>query len=467
MDLDTNTMPISENDIINALDLDRDKIQYIDIHHDYGEGLVIELTLASSPTPCPICHTMTSKIKGYRTRNIQHSIFNSTPCTIRYNARRYVCPVCHKTFYESNHFTQKGTRLSVATVYNVLTALKVPTATFSEIGERYHISATSIANIFDNHVSISRRPLPECLSFDEVFAFQSDHSPCVCVLLDYNDKKIVDILPSRKKAYLIEYFSAIPLEERNRVKYVSFDMWEGYRSVSKLMFPKSKGVLDKFHVVAELRRNTDAVRLRIQNENYRLREKLRNKQKKLKESKADLTSEEKETLKIADENYYLLKKFSWVLFSNNKNITNPNIKKQLNRKLQRYLNLYDIYDLIIKISPELEAAIDLKDSVHRFYKTCTIDNAKSELEEIIQYFRVTPIPELYPFSNTLIRWKQEIINSFIPISSLGNRKLNNALIENRNKTIKAIKTSSNGYTCWHRFRNRVLYCLNDDETFKL
>ena len=85
------------------------------------------------------------------------------------------------------------------------------------------------------------------------------------------------------------------------------------------------------------------------------------------------------------------------------------------------MNLYDIYDLVIKISPELEAAVDLKDSVHRFYKTCTYENAKAELEEIIGYFRATPIPELYPFSNTLIRWKQEIINSFIKIPSLKNR----------------------------------------------
>ena len=76
---------------------------------------------------------MTTKIKGYRTRHIQHSIFNTTPCLITYKARRYECPLCHKTFYEANHFTAGGTRLSVATVYNVLTALKVPTARGTEL----------------------------------------------------------------------------------------------------------------------------------------------------------------------------------------------------------------------------------------------------------------------------------------------------------------------------------------------
>ena len=71
-----------------------------------------------------------------------------------------------------------------------------------------------------------------------------------------------------------------------------------------------------------------------QNENYQLREKLRKKQRKLKEDKADLTPEEKETLTVVENNYYLLKKYYWVLYSNNKDITNPNIKKSFNCKLQ-------------------------------------------------------------------------------------------------------------------------------------
>ena len=40
--------------------------------------------------------------------------------------------------------------------------------------------------------------------------------------------------------------------------------------------------------------------------------------------------------------------------------------------------------------------------------------------------------------------------------------MNNGLIENRNKSIKLIKHSSNGYTNWNRFRARVLYSLNDN-----
>ena len=70
------------------------------------------------------------------------------------------------------------------------------------------------------------------------------------------------------------------------------------------------------------------------------------------------------------------------------------------------------------------------------------------------------------FADTLSRWKKEIINSFIVIPAL-NSKITNALIENRNKSIKLIKHSSNGYQNWDRFRLRCLYCLNSDTTYHL
>ena len=63
------------------------------------------------------------------------------------------------------------------------------------------------------------------------------------------------------------------------------------------------------------------------------------------------------------------------------------------------------------------------------------------------------------FAKTMKNWKEEVTNSFIEHDG---EKVNNGIIENRNKSIKLIKHSSNGYRNWERFRNRVLYSLNDD-----
>ncbi|MBV3367399.1 hypothetical protein [Catenibacterium mitsuokai] len=46
-----------------------------------------------------------------------------------------------------------------------------------------------------------------------------------------------------------------------------------------------------------------------------------------------------------------------------------------------------------------------------------------------------------------------------------NRKMNTAIVENRNKSIKFLKHASNSYLNWERFRNRILYTSNEDTTF--
>ena len=448
------------NDFLAAFGLDRADIKAIDISQDSG-SLIIFLELNIKEHRCPICHSPTTKVKGYQLKKIIHSVLNPTPCLIHYRARRYVCPVCAKTFYENNPFISGNSKASVATVYNVLNELKRPEATFRYVAEKYHMSASSVANIFDKHICPSKRKLPECLCFDETYAFKSRDSDYVCVLLDYTDKKIVDVLPSRRIRYLMDYFYKIPLKERKNVKYVSFDMWKTYREVSSVMFPNCVCIVDKFHVLQELSRKVTRVRIDAMNRNKKVKDELTRKRKQLKQVHEILSPEDEGSLHIAELNYYLLKKFDFVLFSNDPRISDPNDKKRFNRVLNRYCNLNDIYDLVIGIDPQLKEAVEIKDIVHLFYKNTEHANAKEDLEDIIILCRTSNVKGLQDFSNTLCAWKQEIINSFLKIPSI-NRKMNNALIENRNKSIKLLKHSSNGYTNWNRFRARVLYTLNDD-----
>ncbi len=56
-----------------------------------------------------------------------------------------------------------------------------------------------------------------------------------------------------------------------------------------------------------------------------------------------------------------------------------------------------------------------------------------------------------PFANTLTNWKKEIINIFIIVDDKANRKMNTAIVENRNKSIKLLQHASNGYLNWERF----------------
>ena len=460
---DRDSMPsMNASDFISAFGLDNLDIQTIDIYHEY-DHIYIDIMLNKKPHRCPLCGSVTSKIKAYHLKKIKHSVLNHFPCTINYNARRYVCPTCGKTFYENNPFTNCRTNLSTATVYNVLKELRYPQITFTYVAEKYHLSASTVANLFDQHIKIKRAQLPECISFDETYAFKSKqyNSEYICVLLDYTNKSIVDILPSRRKSYLFDYFYNIDRKEREMVKYVSFDMWETYRIVAKHMFPNCVCIVDKFHVLQELSRKLTRVRVRVMNEQKAILDTLTKKRKDLKSLDSDLSPDDICRYKKADEAYYLLKKFNWVMFSSNPAISDPNIEKKKNRKLNAYLNLNDIYHRITDIDKKLEEACNLHDMMHDFYRNCDHDHAKEELEGIISLFTSSNVKEMVEFSNTLRHWKKEIINSFIIIKTI-NGRMNNALIENRNKSIKLLKHSSNGYTNWERFRNRVLYCLNGD-----
>ena len=110
-----------------------------------------------------------------------------------------------------------------------------------------------------------------------------------------------------------------------------------------------------------------------------------------------------------------MKKFNFVLFSNNKSITDPNIEKKYNRVLNMYSNLYDINDMLMGMDEKLTEAVNIKDETHKFYKTCKYEEAKTELERIIIRCRTSNVIELQIFADTLIRWRQEIINSFLII----------------------------------------------------
>ena len=397
-------------------------------------------------------------IKGYELKKINHGILTDRKCILHYSARRYRCPVCGRTFYEHNPFVFSSMKISALTVINVLKDLKSQTETFSSVAKRYHISPTSAASIFDQHVQLPRLPLPELMSIDENYAFfhKGENSKYIFVMLDYRTGEAIDILPSRKLEFLKDYFLKIPKEERKNVKMIATDMYKEYRTLIHDIFPDSVHTVDHFHLIQELSRRTDAVRIRVM--------------KSVPKYIADTSQQTDE--------YYLLKKFNWLIFkredvldTDKKPLFDINRERRMNNKLQRMLNYYDIRKLIEAIHPDLEAAWRLKDDVVDFYDDNTLDTAEEALNELIQKFYRSGIPEMIQFGKTLRNWKQEIINSFTVVGVrhkvdketgqvvISELKLNTNISETKNSIIKTLKKSANGYACWHRFRNRCLYIL--------
>lgn len=447
---------MDQHSVLELFNLEDDEVQeatYVNIKGDAG----LRITLKPSYESCPVCGSTNPKIKDYYLKKITHSVLSDRKCTLFYRVRRYECRLCHKSYSEHNPFSFGSSNISAFTVIQVLKDLKNYNETFSSVAKNAHISPTTAASIFDSHVSLSRKQLPEILCFDEVYAFKHYADKYVCVLLDFVSHKPVDFLNSRREDKLISYFMAIPLEERKRVKICSSDMYKPYRNVMKHCFPNAHLVLDHFHLCQELNRQIDRIRIR--------------------------TMKGRES---GSAEYYLLKKFNWMLFKHD-DATNKkgeatfamDGKPIRNAKLKQYLNYYQLRNLIFTDSPQLKEAWDLKEDIYSFYLDYSGGEKEKELDELIHRFREASSEEMRHFSKTLQNWRIEILNSLQVYAYTYKVKkdtgqvechpvrVTNAIIENRNAIIKCIKKNANGYSNWERFRNRLMYVLDKDSTYSL
>ena len=429
-----------EKFITDMLNVELDELDSITSIPQSDDSIVIKLKLCKKENvSCPICHGKV-KTHGYYSRKLLHSTLVNRKCTIVYQQRRYICDPCEFTFHEDNPFTSSSNGCTYETTINVLKELKHTNSTYSSTAKRFHLSPTKVQRIFDQHVDIPRKTLPEVLSVDEHYFPNSDQDGLyIFVLMDFCTGTLIDVLPDRKKDCLISYFSNIKnktfdhktgLSELNNVKYISIDLTDNYRDIAKAYFPKAIICADSFHVLKHLTDDFRKIRTRCR----------RNTQD--------------ETL------VYLLTKFKYIF---NFGIDLDNTPRY-NKHFKRYMNYRDIISIIFNNFPELERAYELKNQYILFNRTADYKNAKEDLSDLIRKFGESNIKEYEEFYNLLINWNQEIINSFIKVKS---KRINNSYIESRNAKIERLIMNAYGFTNFKRTRNRILYCINKDDNYRI
>lgn len=435
--MDTN---IRNKFITNILNVDDKDIDSLDCIDDSNGNLTLTIKLLRKESDvCPACDKP-GRIHGYNTKKLNHSIFANRKCIIIFKQRRYKCVDCDLTFSESNPFAKRNEKITHETKINVLKDLKRTNVTYNQVAGRYNITATEVQRIFDKHVNIEPHALPEALSIDEHYFPNSDYDGLyMFIMMDFRTGELIDIYPDRKKSYLISKFSAIKnrtyndkthTSELSRVKYISMDLNDYYRQVCKLYFPNAIICADEFHVIKNLNDYFDNVRKRCR-----------------RNCDSDLY-------------IYLLTKFECVL---SVDADLDNIGKY-NRKLGRYINYRGIRELIFEAFPDIRIAYELKEDYILFNRTATLNNAEIELEKLIEAFKNCSIKEYKAFSSLLINWKKEIVNSFIVIEG---KRINNSFIESRNRQIGSLIYNANGLSNFKRTRNRIMYCINKNNTYSI
>lgn len=193
-------------------------------------------------------------------------------------------------------------------------------------------------------------------------------------------------------------------------------MYLPYKQICQLYFKIAVICIDSFHVIKNLNDSLSNIRIRIM-KNY------------------NPNSIE----------YYILKIF------------NLDSKHKYNHKLNKYLNLRQILNILLSINKDLEIAYYLKEQYVIFNQNTKYDEANEKLESLIYKFSLANIPEYNDFLTTLINWKQEIINSFIIYK---NRRINNGVAESMNSIIATVIYNSKNIRNHDRRRKRIMYVIN-------
>lgn len=424
-----------DNLILNIFNIKKEDINKFYTSSESDGTIKAYIRLKRKDAYCPRCFRKLVG-NGIKRKNISHKFMNDRKAIIVYDANRYRCLDCGYSQLEKNPFAFSGFSTSILVINQVMVDLHNPQLNYTMIANNSGISVNEVMLYFDSYVVIPHIHLPVNLGIDEFSSKMAKRRDAsyLGVLVDNDHFNLVDILTSRNKPDLNNFFEGYSKEERDRVKYVTIDMWEPYKAVANRWLKNALVAVDPFHVVEHLTVGFTNLRIRIM-----------------------------KRCVYGSNSYYLLKKWNKLLMSDKYNLDN---KPRYNAKFGCMLNYGDLKKMLLEISPELKAAYELKEAYRWFNTHCTYEKANEELTNLIYQFSLANIREYGEFLSILIKWKKEIVNSFIISEETGHR-LSNSKTENMNGKIRTYINISNGLGNFNRFRKRMIYCFNDKVFYSL
>ena len=394
-----------------------------------GKGLIeVSVENKKKKVRCPKCNKFTSSVhdKLKPIKSVYLDSCGSSVDLIIYK-KRYHCYNCNKIFTETLNINTSNGNISNKVKIQIRKDLLKYNLSLKYIAEKNRVSITTVENEMleiTSTIPEYQKNLPRVISFDE-FKADTKEGKYAFVLNDPIHKKVLDILPNRKKEYLIQYFEHT--ENRYSVEFVISDMYEPYLLVQRIMFPKAKYVVDRFHYIKYIMEALDKVRIKWQK----------------------IYGEKSKQYKILKnkKNVNLLRRYGndidwWVM-----------TKRYKNGHMVEILP-GDVLRELLAINDEIKRAYQLKELFLDIINHSTYETIEEQLTNFIDICINSNISEFIEVSGTIYNWLEYICNSFI------DKRYSNGFTEGTNNKIKVIKRNAFGYKNFKLFRGSILYIFN-------
>ena len=444
-----------KDDIISFLALKEANIETVSSVIRKGQR-VVTLQKKLTITYCPIC-SQRMYSRGIYKRVLNHPIMqDGIQLVIVLNQRRWRCsnPACRHSMNDEFSFIDPYRRITNATDLMIVNAFKDPNLTAAQIARMFRVSDTHAITTFARYVDMPQRQLTEAICIDEVHVDINYKCKYALVIQDFLSGEPIDMLESRREEITEPYFANLPLSQRAKVKYLVTDMYRPYLGFVDKYFPNAISVIDSFHVVKMINQELHKYILRLIRR-YRDRDEANHDALEQKLGRRIEFTPSKE--------YYLLKKYQWLILKNNDEVNYAQPPK-FNKKLRRTVSIAEIENMLFDIDPNLAELRSLKEKYIRFNKQFGGKHAEASdrLRYIIEDYRNSPYPMFHKIADSLAFHREAIINSFIMVERHLEgeehiKRLSNGPAEALNRIVKDMKRNGRGYQNFPHLRNRFLF----------
>ena len=376
--------------------------------------------LTYTPEYCPHCGCINGGFHDIIKWNFKRNCKIKIAKVANYNTillldkQRFFCKNCNRTFTASTNVVDFHKQISNDTRLSVILDL-MNKGSEKDISIRNNISTNSVNRILDeisNDTIVKNNGLlPEILGIDEFSATKDTISKLAFIIMDQTNKNIFDINPSRKSLDIKKYFRNYPKKERDKVKYITLDLYKPYYKLMHSLFRNAILIPDRFHIVIQARNALDKTRINL--------------------------------CKKSNPNYKKFKKYWKLLLKDKRDLDKK--KKKYQTCFKKEMTQYDIVSYLLNTNEELYETYQIYQSILYSIDTrnkeifLSIINGKNK--KISKYMKKA----LKTFRNM----KKYILNAF-------DYEYSNGIVEGTNNLIKQIKHTAYGYRKFKHLKARVM-----------
>jgi transposase len=353
-------------------------------------------------TLCPICLKKISEVKKRVVRQVRDLSIVGKVVQLHLTSRQFHCSDCNRYVHEHFDFVENSRTMTRRYERHVYECCR--NSTVERVSLQENIVWDTVQSIFTRYAQKETHFLstyqPIRIGVDE-FAIKKGHKDFATVLVDLDKGHVIDVLNFRTKEELIAYFTAKGADFCAKIEVFSCDLWEGFISTAKSVFPNADIVADRFHVFKLLN---------------------------------DVLDKERKKLRHEFKNDSDYKDIKWLLFKHWQDL-----RQEQKRALLR----------AFKKSPCLRQLYFTKNELRNIFQAdLTKEKAEKIVKQWVEDAQKLKHDALDSFINTLQRHWDNILNFFT-------HRLSNGIVEGVNNAIKAIKRQGFGFRNFQNFKLKI------------